>query len=84
MKIKASLPQVQLKKVCETINLSLNSSNTLIFTAKCIRIHEFNGIIKNNKATMFNFPGTLSHQMLHNLDIHLCKDEVFWKKKFRL
>ena len=46
----------------------------MIFTdsiAKRIRMYEFNRFIKNSKATMFNFPGASSHQMLHYLDVHL-------------
>ena len=55
-------------------HLSPNSSNTLIFTdtiAKVIRMYEFNRLIKNSKATMFDFPGAPSHQMLHYLDAQL-------------
>ena len=52
----------------------MNSSHTLIFTdsiSKDICTYEFNRFIKNSKATMFNFPGTSSHQMLHYLDVQL-------------
>ena len=62
------------KSYIETVHLSPNSSNTLIFTdsiAKGIRMYEFNRFIKNSKATMFIFPGASSHQMLHYLDVHL-------------
>ena len=51
----------------------MNSSHTLIFTdsiSKDICTYEFNRFI-NSKATMFNFPGTSSHQMLHYLDVQL-------------
>ena len=34
-------------------------------------MHKFNGLIKNRKAKMFNFPGASSHQLLHYLDVHL-------------
>ena len=34
-------------------------------------MHKFNSLIKNRKAKMFNFPGVLSHQLLHYLDVHL-------------
>ena len=47
------------KGYSETVHLSPNSSNTLIFTdsiVKGIRIYEFNRFIKNSKETMFNFP----------------------------
>ena len=56
------------------VNLSPNSSNTLIFTdsiTKGIGMHEFNRFIKNGKATMFNFSDASSHQMLQYLDVHL-------------
>ena len=51
-----------------------NSSNTLLFTesiAKGILMYEFNWFTKNDKATMFNFQGASSHQILHYLDVHL-------------
>ena len=54
------------------VNLSPTSSKTLIFTgsiAKGIRMYEFNRFIKNGKATMFNFHGASSHQMLQYLDL---------------
>ena len=62
------------KRYRETVNLSLNSSNTLIFTdsiAKGICIYEFNQFVKNGKAAMINFSGASSCQMLHYLDVHL-------------
>ena len=34
-------------------------------------MYEFNRLSNNNKATMFNFAGASSHQMLHYLDVHL-------------
>ena len=34
-------------------------------------MHKFNRLIKNRKAKMFNFPGALSQQLLHYLDVHL-------------
>ena len=72
---QSKLPIVSAKKsYSETVHLSPNSSNTLIFTnsiAKGIRIYEFNRFIKNSKAKMFNFPGASSHQRLHDLDVHL-------------
>ena len=75
MKIKVSFPQVQLKKVIAKRYISHRiSSNTIIFIdsiAKGIHIHEFNRFIKNSTATMFNFLGASSHQMLHYLDVHL-------------
>ena len=62
----------------EMVNLSPNSSNTLISTdsiAESIRLYEFNRFVKNGKATMFNLlrlcSGTSSHQMLRYLDVHL-------------
>ena len=61
------------KAYSETVYMSPNSLNALIFTdsiAKGIRMYEFNRFIKNSKAKMFNFPGASSHQMLHYLDIH--------------
>ena len=57
------------KTYSETVHLSLNSSNTLIFTDSIAK--EFNRFIKNSKAKMFSFPGALSHQMLHYLDVLL-------------
>ena len=36
-----------------------------------MQMHKFNGLIKNRKAKMFNFPGASSHQLLHHLDVHL-------------
>ena len=73
---QSKLPIGSAKKAYrETVRLSPNSSNTLIFTAKGIakgiRMCEFNRFIKNSKAKMFSFPGASSHQMLHYLDEHL-------------
>ena len=72
---QSKLPIGSAKKAySETVRLSPNSSNTLIFTdsiAKGIRMYEFNRFIKNSKAKMFSFPGASSHQMLHYLDVHL-------------
>ena len=72
---QSKLPTGSAKKCySETVHLSPNSSNTLIFTdsiAKGIHMYEFNRFIKNSKAKMFNFPGVSSHQMLHYLDVHL-------------
>ena len=62
------------KAYSETVHLSPNSSNTLIFTdsmAKSIRMYEFSRFIKNSKAKMFSFPGASSREMLHYLDVHL-------------
>ena len=73
MKIKVSLPKVHLKKVIEKRYIS-HRIHQMTFTdsiAKRIRMYEFNRFIKNSKATMFNFPGASSHQMLHYLDVHL-------------
>ena len=39
--------------------------------AKGVHMYESNRFIKNDKATMFNFPGGSSHQMLHYLNVHL-------------
>ena len=49
-------------------------ANTFIFidsVPKGIRMNEFNGLIKNRKAKMLNFPGASSRQLLHYMDIHL-------------
>ena len=48
--------------------------NTIIFTGsipKGIQMQNFNRLIKNHQAKMFNFPGASSHQLLHYLDVHL-------------
>ena len=34
-------------------------------------MQNFDRLIKNHQAKMFNFPGTSSHQLLHYLDVHL-------------
>ena len=39
-------------------------------------MYEFSRFMKNSKATMFNFPGTSSHQMLRSLDIHLEERQI--------
>ena len=74
---QSKLPIGSSKKVySKMVHFSPNSSNTLIFTdsiAKSIRMYEFNRFTKNSKATMFNFSGASSHQMLHYLDVHLIK-----------
>ena len=49
-------------------------ANALIFTdsiPKGIRMNDFNKSIKSRKAKMLNFPGALSRQLLHFMDIHL-------------
>ena len=72
---QSKLPIGSAKKTfSKTVNPSTNSSNTLLFTnsiAKGICMYEFSQFIKNSKATMLNFPGPSSHQMLHYLDVHL-------------
>lgn len=68
-------PIVLAKKVYgETVNLSPNSSSTLIFTDIIIKgncFYEFNQFAKNDKATMLNFPDAASHLMLLYLDVYL-------------
>ena len=66
------------KGYSETVSLSPNSSKisyvSLILTdsiAKGVHMYESNRFIKNDKTTMFNFPGGSSHQMLHYLNVHL-------------
>ena len=61
-------------KYSQTAKAKPEPANTFIFTdsiPKGIRMNEFNGLIKNRKAKMLNFPGASSRQLLHYMDIHL-------------
>ena len=61
-------------KYSETVKVKTEPVNTLIFTdsiPKGIPMNDFNRLIKNRKAKMLNFPGTLSRQLLNYIDIHL-------------
>ena len=61
-------------KYSQTLKAKPEPGNTFIFTdsiPKGIRMNEFNGLIKNRKAKMLNFPGASSRQLLHYMDIHL-------------
>ena len=68
------LPLVPGKRnCCEAAQERLSPYNTLIFTdstPKGICMYEFNSLLRNRKAKMFNFPGSSSKQMLHYIDIH--------------
>ena len=76
--IQSKLPIGSAKKAySETVHLSPNSSNTLIFTdsiAKGIRMYDFNRFIKNSKAKMFSFPGASSH--LGYLNINSLRNKI--------
>ena len=71
----ARLPVIPGKdKYSETVKAKPEPANTLIFTdsiPKGIRMNDFNISIINRKAKMLNFPGALSRQLLHFMDIHL-------------
>ena len=71
----ARLPIIPGKdKYSQTVKAKPEPANTFIFTdsiTKGIRMNEINGLIKNRKAKMLNFPGASSRQLLHYMDIHL-------------
>ena len=61
-------------KYSQTVKAKPEPANTFIFTdsiPKGILKNEFNGLIKNRKAKMLNFPGASSRQLLHYMDILL-------------
>ena len=68
------LPLVPGKRnYCEATQPSPSPYNTLIFTdsiRKDIRMYKFNSLLKDRKAQMKNFPGSLSKEILRYIDIH--------------
>ena len=53
---------------------SNNSYNTVVFIdniPKGMRVYQFNKKIRNCRAKMFSFPGVLSNEIFHYIDVHL-------------
>ena len=70
-----NLPLVPGKRsYCQATQPRPSPQNTVIFTnsiPKGIRMYGFNSLLRNTKAQMLNFLGSLSKQMSYFIDIHL-------------
>ena len=74
-KVLRNLPLVPRKRnYCEVTQPRPSPHNTLVFMdsiQKGIGTYKLNSLLRNRKTQILSFPGSLSKQMSHYIDIHL-------------